>query len=160
MAKVTAYIGLGSNLGRRGGTLRRAVEMLGRSGAGEVKRLSDFIRTAPEGGPPRQGPYLNAAVELETNMGPLELLEALQGIERALGRHRAREERWGPRACDLDILLMGELVMDSPRLMIPHPRMHQRLFVLRPLAQIAPRATHPVLRKTVAQLLAEAEATR
>jgi 2-amino-4-hydroxy-6-hydroxymethyldihydropteridine diphosphokinase len=84
----------------------------------------------------------------------------LQGIEQALGRERSREERWGPRTCDLDLLLMGELVIDEDDLTIPHPRMHERLFVLRPLCQIAPDAVHATLGKTVRELLSAAEAAR
>jgi 2-amino-4-hydroxy-6-hydroxymethyldihydropteridine diphosphokinase len=134
--------------------------MLKERGIAVVKRVSDFISTQPEGGPPGQGPYLNAAAEIGTDLSPVELLDALQDIESTLGRDRSTEGRRGARTCDLDILLMGDVVMETERLTIPHPRMHQRLFVLRPLAQIAPGAMHPVLRKTVAQLLAEEEATR
>ena len=96
-------------------------------------------------------------MEIETDLEPLELLDALNEVETDLGRDRDFEERWGPRTCDLDILMMEDLVMDTPRLTIPHPRMHERLFVLRPLAQIAAGVVHPVLRLTVMDMLADAE---
>jgi 2-amino-4-hydroxy-6-hydroxymethyldihydropteridine diphosphokinase len=164
VAATSAHIGLGSNLGDRLGTLRKAVEMLGQTPGVRVAAVSSFVATQPVGGPADQGNYLNAAAEIETTLAPLELLAALQRIESALGRDRSREVRWGPRTCDLDILLIGERVVDledaqggGTGLIVPHPRMHERLFVLRPLAEIAPRAVHPVLHKTVAELLATLE---
>jgi 2-amino-4-hydroxy-6-hydroxymethyldihydropteridine diphosphokinase len=158
MASQRALIGLGSNLGDRQGTLQGALAMLGRVPGVRVLAVSAFHETEPVGGPAGQGPYLNAAAELETALAPRELLAALHGIERSLGRDREREVRWGPRTCDLDILLMGETVLNAAELTIPHPWMHERLFVLRPLVEIAPSAVHPVLRKSVAALLAALEA--
>ncbi len=152
-----AYIALGSNLGDRGEMLLATVKKLAAAAGIEVRRISQFISTEPVGGPPDQPKYLNAAAEIQTTLSPQELLAALHEIEQSLGRDRTAEQRWGPRTCDLDILLIGELVMDTAELTIPHPRMHERRFVLEPLAQIAPKVVHPVLKKTVSQLLCELE---
>jgi len=145
------YIGLGSNLGDREGNLRDALELMNAEPSITVRRVSSFIDTPPVGGPP-QGDYLNAVAEVETALEPRELLDALQRIERSLGR--VRTVRWGPRTIDLDIVLLGDAVVDEPGLEIPHPRMHEREFVLRPLCELAPGALHPRLRKTAAELLA------
>ena len=157
MTKRTALIGLGGNLGDRRANLRKALALLNRAPGVRVLSVSRFIETAPVGGPAGQGRYLNAAARAETTLSPADLLAALHRIEAALGRDRKREVRWGPRTCDLDILLMGSMIVKTKDLTIPHPRMHERLFVLRPLAKIAPRAVHPILHKTVARLLVELE---
>ena len=111
----TAYIALGSNLGDREATLREALRLLGERDDISVVRASSFIETPPHGGPAGQGPYINAVAEIETSLAPRELLTALQQIETALGRDRAAEQRWGPRTCDMDILLMGETVLEGPQ---------------------------------------------
>jgi len=149
---VRCYIGLGSNLGDRRRYIADAVGRMREAAGIVVRRVSMLIETAPVGGPP-QGKFLNGVVEIETTLPPRELLKELQGIEGALGRVRA--ERWGPRTIDLDILLYGDEVVTEADLMIPHALMHERAFVLRPLAEIAPGARHPVLRKSVGELLTQ-----
>ncbi len=132
-APVATYIALGSNLEGPVGQLERGVRALGALPDSVVRRVSRFYRTEPVG-PPGQPDYINAVVGLETRLRPLALLDAMQRIERTQGR--VRRERWGPRTLDLDLLLYGDEEIDSPRLQVPHPRMHERLFVLRPLADI------------------------
>ncbi|MBM4046205.1 MAG: 2-amino-4-hydroxy-6-hydroxymethyldihydropteridine diphosphokinase [Planctomycetes bacterium] len=147
-----AYIGLGSNLGNREGCLREAIQRLRQLPGTTVLRVSRFYETAPVGGPP-QGEFLNAALAIETTLAPEPLLAELQRIEAALGR--VRDVKWGPRTIDLDILLYDDLVLDTPTLKIPHPLMHERMFVLDPLAEIAPDLVHPILEKPVAELREE-----
>ena len=130
-----AYIGLGSNLGDREGTIRRAVELLG------AARVSTLIETEPWGyaDQPR---FLNAVAELETDEPPRALLARLLEIERELGRTR-EGPRYGPRTIDLDLLLYGDDRLDEPGLGLPHPRLHERAFVLEPLAELAPELVVP-----------------
>src|SRR5215213_7845821 len=131
---VTAYIGLGSNLGDRQSYLDRAVQALTDHERVEVTKISSYYETDPIGGPPEQGPYLNAVAEIETDLDPDDLLVALQRIEHDLGR--VRRERHGARTIDLDLLLYGDRVLDTLDLTVPHPRMHERGFVLEPFAEI------------------------
>ncbi|MBI5724555.1 MAG: 2-amino-4-hydroxy-6-hydroxymethyldihydropteridine diphosphokinase [Planctomycetes bacterium] len=158
MRRCLVYIALGSNRGDRRRYLQGAMQVLNVRTGTKVLKISDLIETQPVGGPPGQEPFLNGAAEIQTTLSPADLLDALHMVEFAMGRERADEVRWGPRTCDLDILLMGRLVLNTENLVIPHPRMHERLFVLQPLAQIAPDAYHPVLKKTVSQMLAELQA--
>ena len=151
-AAAIAYLALGANLGDRAATLGRARQMLASTAGIEVRSASDLYETAPIGGPPGQGPYLNAVLEVATTLPAAELLARCLSIEAVLGRQRL--EHWGPRTIDIDLLLFGSEVWTSPELTLPHPRLHLRRFVLVPLAQLAPRLRHPVLKQTVSQLLA------
>lgn len=134
-APARAYLGLGSNLGDRLGGLQRAAHLLaGRPGI-EVRRSSRVYETDPVGGPP-QPRYLNAVVEVATRLPARELLNACLGVEWEMGR--ARRERWGPRTIDIDLLTYGREHLDEPGLTVPHPRMHERGFVLAPLLELEP----------------------
>jgi 2-amino-4-hydroxy-6-hydroxymethyldihydropteridine diphosphokinase len=146
----TAYIGLGSNMGDKKGTCLKALDLLGR--AGRVVKVSSFYCTEPVGYQ-EQEDFVNAVAELETDISPEALLAGCHSIEDALGR--SRELRWGPRTIDLDILLYGDRVISGPAIVIPHPRLAIRRFVLVPLCEIAPQAVHPVFKKTVGHLLHE-----
>lgn len=147
------FLGLGSNLGDREAAIAGALTRLAARGF-QATRTSSLWLTEPVGGPP-QGLFLNAVAEGETSLEPEALLQACLATEREMGRVRA--ERNGPRTIDVDILLFGEETRDAPGLVIPHPRMHERRFVLAPLAEIAPGLVHPVLGLTVAALLARCE---
>jgi 2-amino-4-hydroxy-6-hydroxymethyldihydropteridine diphosphokinase len=128
---VRAFLGLGSNLGDRRAYLREAVDRLP-----DVVAVSRLYETDPVGGPPGQGAYLNCVVELRTSRGPRELLTVAQAAEAAA--QRVRLQRWGPRTLDVDVLLVGDEQVDEPDLVIPHPRMWTRGFVLVPLGDLAP----------------------
>jgi 2-amino-4-hydroxy-6-hydroxymethyldihydropteridine diphosphokinase len=149
-ARETAFVALGSNLGERERNLERALAALGRRGVPTLRRSSLYL-TEPVGGPP-QDDFLNAVAEVATDLAPEELLEACLAVEREMGRVRA--ERNGPRLIDLDLLLVGSAVRQGPRLVLPHPRMAERRFVLVPLCEIAPQALHPGLGLTVEEILA------
>jgi len=150
-----AYLGLGSNVGDREEYIEQAVFLLEKNPNIEVTRRSTNHETEPEGGGD-QPQFINAAVEIKTKLSPHQLLEVCQEIETALGRER--EVEWGPRTIDLDILLYGDEIVSDDKLQIPHPLMHERLFVLKPLREIAPHAIHPVLEKTVETLYEERKA--
>lgn len=134
-----AYLALGSNLGNRLGHLRAAVRLLEETDGIDVVRSSRIYETDPVG--PPQPPYLNAVIEVETSRSPRELLEACRDVEDALGR--VRTERWGPRTIDVDVLTFDEQTVDEPDLQVPHPRMHERGFVLVPLGELDDDPTLP-----------------
>lgn len=138
---VTAFIGLGSNLGNREENLEQALGYLRRIEGIKVSRVSSAIETAPVDAPAGSGAFLNAVAKLETTLGARELLAALMAVEQKLGRERSVKN--APRTLDLDLLLYGDAVIDEPGLTVPHPRMHERYFVLWPLLQIDSRVRDP-----------------
>ena len=135
-----AYIGLGSNLGDRERTIEQAVALL-RAGPGVEVVSESTLRETEPWGPVAQPRFLNCAVEVETSLEPRALLGVLLDVERRLGR--VREERWGPRTIDLDLLLYGDAALDEPGLTVPHPRLHERAFVLMPLHELDPTLVVP-----------------
>jgi 2-amino-4-hydroxy-6-hydroxymethyldihydropteridine diphosphokinase len=163
--KYSAYIGLGSNLSSSAGRPEQTVQaaVLELSKLGEVTAQSSLYRTAPVGF--REQPdFTNAAIRLQTDFEPEDLLQAMLAVERAFGRDRATGIPKGPRTLDLDLLMVfpaanehedGAVLRDSPVLSLPHPEIANRLFVLQPLAEIAPGLRHPVLQKTMQELLVE-----
>jgi 2-amino-4-hydroxy-6-hydroxymethyldihydropteridine diphosphokinase len=148
--RAKAFVALGANLGEREAQIERALRSLATRGT-SIRSRSSLYLTEPVGGPP-QGSFLNAAAELDTDLSPEALLEACLSVERAMGRVRTVKD--GPRTIDLDLLLYGAERRDAGGLVLPHPRMHLRRFVLVPLAEIAPAAVHPVFGLTVSELLA------
>ncbi len=138
--RVSAYLGLGSNLADPPAQLRRALAALARLPDSRLQAVSGLYRSPPMG-PPDQPDYVNAVARLDTRLSPLALLDRLQAIERAQGR--VRGIHWGPRTLDLDLLLHGRARMRTERLVLPHPGLHERPFVLVPLAEIAPRLVLP-----------------
>ncbi len=145
----TAYIGLGSNLGNREDYINSALKMLAEVSDIEVAHVSELIETTPLA-QANQPEYLNAVAELRTTLSPEDLHKALLDIETSLGR--THQKKWSPRTIDLDILLFGSRVIDSPRLTVPHPQMHLRSFVLKGLCQLNGDLLHPVIKESVNEL--------
>jgi 2-amino-4-hydroxy-6-hydroxymethyldihydropteridine diphosphokinase len=147
-----AYVGLGSNLGERELLLKSAIEQIAQLPETRLGRVSSLYDTAPVG-ELDQPNFLNAVVQVETAMTARQLLWNLLLIERRLGRVRHAASRYGPRTIDLDLILYGDLVVDTPDLRVPHPEFHRRGFVLVPLAEIEPKLVHPTLGLTITELL-------
>ena len=151
-----AYIGIGSNLGEKVENCRRAIEAIGSDARNRVVGCSRLFRTEPVGKKDQEW-FINGVAAVETAMSPRELLEFLLAVEKKMGRNRI--ERWGPRIIDLDILFFGDRVLNEKGLQIPHPRLHERRFVMVPLKDIAPDLVHPIFQRTVSQILGELNAT-
>ncbi|MGM0382939.1 MAG: 2-amino-4-hydroxy-6-hydroxymethyldihydropteridine diphosphokinase [Thermodesulfobacteriota bacterium] len=150
MKPITAFIGVGSNLGNKSSNCQSAIDQVDTLPGYHVIRRSTLFKTEPEGvtGQPW---YVNCVAQITAEKDPFELLQELMKIESAMGRVRRR--RWEERIIDLDILLFGQEIRKSHNLIIPHPLMHQRRFVLEPLAQLAPDLVHPVLKVSIQELL-------
>jgi 2-amino-4-hydroxy-6-hydroxymethyldihydropteridine diphosphokinase len=138
---VRAYVGLGANLDAREETIRNALDLLGEHPRIDVVAVSTLRETKPWGPVARQPPFLNGAAVVETSLEPRALLGVLLDVERRLGR--VREERWGPRTIDLDLLVYGDAIVDEPGLTVPHPRLRERAFALEPLVELEPELVVP-----------------
>ena len=147
-----AYIGIGSNIGSPLKNCQRSIALLEEHARIKVIARSSFYETEPVG-PRDQSWFVNAVAEISTDMEPILLLDTLLAIEIAMGR--IRNEKWGPRKIDLDILLYGKSVINNDRLKIPHPEMIKRRFVLAPLAELAPNSIHPTENKTIQEILSD-----
>ncbi len=146
------YIGLGSNLGRKRANIRKAVKLLDKKKDIKILKVSSLYETEPVGYV-KQDWFVNACLKAETNLSPRQLLSVLKDIEKKLKRKR-RFIKWGPRTIDLDILLCDNLKLKTKDLVIPHPEMHKRAFVLIPLMELEPNLIHPTKRKSILELLA------
>ena len=149
--KARAFIGAGANLGEPVRQIRQAKDALQKSPGVKFLGASSFYRTQPVG-PIAQPPFVNAVFSLEYGMSPQDLLALLLSVEEKMGR--IRRERWGPRVIDLDLLFFDEAIISGQGLEVPHPRLHERRFVLTPLVEIAPDVVHPILKKSAFDLLA------
>ncbi len=153
------YLGLGSNRGNRRELLQEALTQIAER-VGKVTSVSAFYETAPEGFV-SEHPFLNAVCEVQTELLPEEILWYTERIEQKLGRlQKSQNLVYQDRTMDIDLLLVGNVMLQSDGLIVPHPRMHERLFVLEPLAEIAPDVIHPVMKKSIKQLLTELQHTK
>lgn len=154
-AKVTSevFIALGSNIGHRKSYIRNAITLIGNYPEITVVKQSSLIETKPVG-PIDQDLFINAVIEISTSLTPPELLATCLAVEEQFGR--VRTQRWGPRTIDLDIILFADRIIGETNLKIPHPELQMRVFVLVPLAEIAPKIEHPVLRMTALEMLISA----
>lgn len=152
-----AFLGFGGNLGNPLDNFRQARQQLAKHPQVEVVAVSPIYQTPPVGGPDGQPDYLNCAIEIRTGLTALDLLQLCRQIEDDAGR--IRDIPWGPRTLDIDLLIIDNLIMDAPPLTLPHPRLHQRHFVLLPLHDLAPQLNHPVLHETICNLLQQLPAT-
>ena len=146
----TAYLGLGANLGDRLGALRGARQALHKNPSVRVLASAPLYESAAVGGPDGQPPYLNTVLKVDTVLSPERLLALCHAIEKDFGR--LRHEPWGPRTLDIDLLFFGSMLRLEEGLVLPHPRLHEREFVLAPLVDLAPDLTHPVVFRTVHEL--------
>lgn len=147
---IIAYLALGANLGDRLALLKNARRALAQHAAIEVTAASAIFETEPVGGPSGQGAYYNAVLQVSTALSPEDLLTACHAIELSFGRQRV--EHWGPRTLDIDLLFYGDVIRSGPGLILPHPRLHLRRFVLAPLLELAPALRHPLLGQTIREI--------
>ena len=152
MHHITAYIGIGSNLGTPEKNCTKAIEKISNTKDIKIISKSSFYQTEPIGGV-QQGWFINSAIGIETDLSPENLLSVLLNLELAMGR--IRKEQWGPRLIDLDLLFYGNLVLENKSLTLPHPEIQNRKFILIPMSEIAENLIHPTLKKTIKTLLQE-----
>ena len=151
MIPVTSYLAIGSNLGNRLINIKKSIKYLKSIQRIKLKKVSQLYETPSHGGPKNQPKYLNAVAKIETTLSPLDLLKELKAIEFKMKRKDT--VRWGPRIMDLDILFYDNLFFINDKLSIPHPLLHKRIFVLKPLSEIAPNFVHPLYQKNIKELL-------
>ena len=151
MPKHTAYLAIGSNVGDRLSNIKNSIRLLGLNPRISILKSARIYESLPVGGPKNQSKFLNTAVFVKTSCNPFDLLSFLKTIEKKLKRRKS--VRWGPRTIDLDIVFFNDMVLRHKDLVIPHPLMHERIFVLRPLSDIAAGVLHPLIKKSVAEML-------
>lgn len=149
---ICAFIGIGSNLGDKSKNIEDAIRLVSELDSTKVVKISSFYKTEPVGYVDQDW-YVNAVIKIVTNLPPKELLSSLLKIEKDLGRER--EKKWGPRIIDLDILFYEDLIVNEKGVMIPHPHLHERNFVLKPFCDIEPGFVHPIFKKDISTLYSE-----